>query len=541
MTDTGPVGGNPLDQALLRAAADVPGSAPEEGGPAAYRRLGILPFDHKRQMSSVLVARQGRPPMLITKGAPEAVFARCQVLPEGAQTTLGKLFADGDRVVAVATRDLPAGTSAITTQDERQLTLVGFLTFADRPKADAGPAVAQLSKLGVDVKIITGDNGVVAAKVCREIGIDVAGVMNGTDLVKLDDQGLAAAIPETTVFARVSPEQKSRIITVARGTGQDVAFMGDGVNDAVAIHHADVGISVDSGTDVAKDAADVVLLEKDLGVLATGVMEGRRIFGNTMKYVLMATSSNFGNMFSAAGASLFLKFLPMLPSQILLNNLLYDTGQLAIPTDNVDPETLTRPAAWDIRFVRRFMYTFGPLSSIFDFITFGVLLWLLHAGPSEFRTGWFVESIATQTLIIYVIRTRRVPFFRSRPSRPMMFVPTAAAAVGIILPFTALSHVLGFTPLPADFFLILVGLIVAYLVLVDVAKSLFYRAQRAQPAPGAQPSRHGARPVADHQRSVRRLHRRAAPFTVHTLAGPGRWLLHRDSSSGTPTRAAGRA
>jgi Mg2+-importing ATPase len=270
MTDAGPVGGNPLDQALLRAAADRPGdTAPGEGGAPAYRRLGILPFDHKRQMTSVLVAQQNRPPMLITKGAPEAVLARCPALPESAQTTLDKLFADGERVIAVATRDLP-GTSAITTQDERQLTLAGFLTFADRPKPDAGAAVAQLSRLGVDVKIITGDNGVVAAKVCREIGIEVAGVMNGTDLAQLDDKGLAVAIPETTVFARVSPDQKSRIIGVARSTGKDVAFLGDGVNDAVAIHHADVGISVDSGTDVAKDAADVVLLEKDLGVLARG-------------------------------------------------------------------------------------------------------------------------------------------------------------------------------------------------------------------------------------------------------------------------------
>ena len=524
MTDAGPVGGNPLDQALLKAAAARPPSALEQGL-AAHHRLGILPFDHKRQMCSVLVARPDRPPMLITKGAPEAVFARCSALPQGAQATLDKLFADGERVVAVATRDLPAGASAITTQDERQLTLAGFLTFADRPKADAGPAVAQLSGLGVDVKIITGDNGVVAAKVCREIGIQVAGVMNGTDLAKLDDKGLAAAIPETTVFARVSPDQKSRIIAVARSTGKDVAFMGDGVNDAVAIHHADVGISVDSGTDVAKDAADVVLLEKDLGVLATGVMEGRRIFANTMKYVLMATSSNFGNIFSAAGASLFLSFLPLLPSQILLNNLLYDTGQLAIPTDHVDPEAVARPAAWDIRFVRHFMYIFGPLSSAFDFITFWILLSLLHAGPTEFRSGWFVESIATQTLIIYVIRTRRVPFFRSRPSLPMMLVPTAAAAVGIALPFTALGHVLGFTPLPAAFFVVLVVLIVAYMALVDVAKALFYRAQDARAAvPSAQPPIPRAQPAAD-PRSLRRLHRRAAPFVVHALTGPGRWLL----------------
>ena len=296
------------------------------------------------------------------------------------------------------------------------MTLAGFLTFADRPKADAGDSIAQLQRLGVEVKIITGDNGLVAAKVCSEIGVDCAGVLSGTEVEALDDDQLEAAIPTTTVFARISPDQKSRIIKVARRTGKDVAFLGDGVNDAVALHHADVGISVDSGTDVAKDAADVVLLDKDLGVLADGVMEGRRIFANTMKYVLMATSSNFGNMFSAAGASVFLSFLPMLPSQILLNNLLYNTGQLVIPTDRVDPEALARPAAWDMKFIRGFMSVFGPVSSIFDFLTFWVMLAVLHAGHVEFRTGWFVESIATQTLVVYVIRTRRVPFFKSRPS-----------------------------------------------------------------------------------------------------------------------------
>ena len=376
---------------------------------------------------------------------------------------------------------MPAPTAAA----EHGLTLAGFLTFADRPKADAGTAIAQLGRLGVQVKIITGDNGLVAAKVCTEIGVECTGVIDGTELETLDDDQLETAIETTTVFARISPDQKSRIIKVARRTGKDVAFLGDGVNDAVALHHADVGISVNSGTDVAKDAADVVLLDKDLGVLADGVMEGRRIFANTMKYVLMATSSNFGNMFSAAGASIFLSFLPMLPSQILLNNLLYNAGQLVIPTDRVDPEALARPAAWDMKFIRNFMAVFGPVSSIFDFATFWIMLHLLHAGPTLFRTGWFVESIATQTLVIYVIRTRRIPFFKSRPSRPMLLVPTAAALAGAILPFTGLAHLLGFTPLPVKFFLLLAGLVVVYLLLVELAKTRFYRAPARpdRPAP----------------------------------------------------------
>ena len=286
------------------------------------------------------------------------------------------------------------------------------------------------------VKIITGDNGVVAAKVCRDLGLAVEQVLAGADLDRLDDDALAAAIPTTTVFARVSPDQKSRIIKVARRTGRDVAFLGDGVNDAVALHAADVGISVDSAADVAKDAADIVLLDKDLGVLADGVIEGRRIFANTLKYVLMATSSNFGNMFSAAGASLFLTFLPMLPSQILLNNLLYDVGQLAIPGDRVDPEVLARPAAWDIAFVRRFMSVFGPVSSIFDFLTFFVMLSVLHATHTEFRSGWFVESLATQTLVVFLIRTRRIPFIRSRPSPAMIILPITCAVIGAVLPFS---------------------------------------------------------------------------------------------------------
>jgi P-type Mg2+ transporter len=404
--------------------------------------------------------------------------------------------------VAIAQRSAP-GLSDVKPADERDLQLAGFLTFVDRPKADAGASIARLHGLGIAVKVITGDNGVVAAKVCNDIGLLAGAVLTGAELEQLDDDALAGAIPGTTVFARVSPDDKARIIRVARRSGADVAFLGDGVNDAVALHAADVGISVDSATDVAKDAADIVLLDKDLGVLADGVVEGRRIFANTLKYVLMATSSNFGNMFSAAGASLFLSFLPMLPSQILLNNLLYDAGQMAIPTDRVDPETVARPSAWDITFVRRFMMVFGPISSIFDFATFYVMLEILGAGHSEFRTGWFVESLATQTLVIFVIRTRRIPFVRSRPSRGMLVLPLTCAALGAILPYTPLAHVLGFSPLPLRFFLILVGMIVAYLVLVELVKIPFYRWQgRPQPAPRTREERHA--------RFVRRRARRFA-------------------------------
>ncbi len=337
--------------------------------------------------------------------------------------------------------------------------------FLDPPKQDAADSLRRLASLGIAVKIVTGDNPAVAVKVCRDLGLGDGGALTGAELDALDDAQLAAAIPATTVFARVSPEHKARIVRIQRRSGGGVAFLGDGVNDALALHAADVGISVDSATDVAKDAADVILLKKDLDVLADGVAEGRRIFANTIKYVLMGTSSNFGNMFSAAGASLFLKFLPMLPSQILLNNLLYDTSQLAIPTDNVDEEQLRRPSHWDIGFIRRFMIFFGPLSSVFDFITFGVMLWVFHSGPAQFRSGWFVESLATQTLVIFAIRTRRIPFFRSHPSLPLTLAALGVVAVGALLPATPLAHTLGFRPLPGAFFAALAGMVIAYLAL----------------------------------------------------------------------------
>lgn len=495
----GPVGGNALDRALWAATGAAPAAA------ASYERLGILPFDHERQLVSVLARDPGGAPVVVTKGAPEVVLARCATVPADARSTLEGLFASGARVLAVATRSA-AEAEALDLGSEQGLELAGFLSFADRPKADAGSSIARLEELGVEVKVITGDNGLVAAKVCADIGLACTGVLSGAEVAALDDTTLAVMIRTTTVFARVGPDEKARIIKVARRSGRDVGFLGDGVNDAVALHHADVGISVDSATDVAKEAADVILLDKDLGVLAEGVIEGRRIFANTMKYVLMATSSNFGNMFSAAGASVFLSFLPMLPTQILLNNLLYNAGQLVIPTDRVDPEALARPAAWDMGFIRRFMGVFGPISSIFDFLTFWVLLGVLHASHVEFRTGWFVESIATQTLVVYLIRTRRVPFVTSRPSLPMLVVPTGAALLGAVLPFTGLAHLLGFTPLPARFFLMLAGMVLVYLVLVEAAKTRFYR------APAVRTPR---RPSTHAERLERRVRRRASRFVHH--------------------------
>ncbi|MDT4911108.1 MAG: P-type Mg2+ transporter [Pseudonocardiales bacterium] len=482
--DGAAVGGNPLDRALSSA----PAAAAQQPTLAGFTRLGLVPFDHERSLVSVVVRDTSGRCTLVTKGAPEAVLSRCVHTPERARIALAAEFAAGNRVIAVATR--PAENRAPTAADEHDLDLCGFLVFLDPPKGDAAAALERLAGLGIAVKVITGDNAVVAQKVCADLGLASAKELTGADLAGLDDAALAALIPLTTVFARVSPEDKARIVHIQRRSGGAVAFLGDGVNDALALHAADVGISVDSATDVAKDAADVILLEKDLDVLADGVAEGRRIFANTIKYVLMGTSSNFGNMFSAAGASLFLSFLPMLPSQILLNNLLYDSSQLAIPTDDVDEEQLRRPAHWDIAFIRRFMFFFGPLSSLFDFILFGVMLWVFHAGAGEFRTGWFVESLATQTLVIFAIRTRRVPFFRSRPSWPLTLAALSVVAVGAVLPATPLAHALGFTPLPLTFFAALIGMVAGYLVLIECGKRIFYRTAREPVAPPVRDNRH---------------------------------------------------
>jgi Mg2+-importing ATPase len=430
------------------------------------------------------------------------VLARCGGVTDTAQRVLADAFSAGQRVVAVATRTLP-GRDTVDASDETELTLAGFLLFVDPAKTSARAALARLETLGISVKVATGDNAVVAERLCRTLGLPVEMTLTGEQIDALDDDALPAAVAATTVFGRVTPEQKARVVRALRGHGRAVGFLGDGVNDALALHAADVGVSVDSATDVAKDAADVVLLEKSLDVLADGVTEGRRIFANTIKYVLMGTSSNFGNMVSAAAASAVLKFLPMLPSQILLNNLLYDTGQLTIPTDRVDAEQLTRPSHWDIGSIRRFMLFFGPLSSVFDLLTFAVLLGPLDAGTREFRSGWFVESLATQSLVIFAIRTRRVPFVRSRPSRPLALAAVLTVGVGVALPFSPLADRLGFTGLSGPFLLTVVAMVALYLALIEVGKRRFYAV--VSPGPTAPPLRRLA---------GRRLHRRSARFSV---------------------------
>jgi Mg2+-importing ATPase len=475
------VAGNPLDLALWAAS--------EGASASGWTRVGGRPFDYERRYASAeAVASDGRRSTIL-KGAPEVVLPLCRDVPATAQVVLNAQFEAGSRVIAVAV-------------DDR---LAGFLSFVDPPKSDAAAALRRLSELDIEVKLITGDNDRVAAKVCADLGLPVRGVLLGSQLETLDDERLAAALPSTTIFARVTPEQKSRVINAQRMLGTTVGFLGDGVNDAVALHDADVGISVETATDVARDAADIVLLANDLAILARGVVEGRRIFANTIKYVLMGTSSNFGNMFSAGGASLFLGFLPMLPTQILLNNLLYDVSEMTIPTDRVDEEQLRRPSHWDTRLIRRFMLFFGPISSLFDFATFGIMLWAFHAHAALFRSGWFVESLATQSLVVFAIRTRRVPFLRSRPSPPLVASTLLAVGAGLALPFSPLSHELGFEALPGTFVGAVAAMIVVYLVLIELGKRWFYRLVPAGPSVSrAIPSRQ------------RRIHHRAGRWSIPT-------------------------
>ncbi len=451
---------SPLDRALL----DGGGPLPE------WRKTDEIPFDFERRRVSVVLAHDGRFE-LITKGAPESVLAACAFDGQDrarCQALFEALSAEGLRVLAVARRTVEVA-EGLGREDERDLRFVGLLAFADPPRPDAAEAIAALRRDGVVVKILTGDNERVARHVCAEVGLDVARVLTGDELDRVSDAALGPLAEETTVFARLTPAQKNRVLAALRARRHVVGFLGDGINDAPSLRAADVGISVASAVDVAKEAAEVVLLEPGLGVLHAGILEGRRAFGNVLKYLLMGTSSNFGNMFSMAGASLLLPFLPMLPTQILLNNFLYDAAQVTIPTDRVDATLTQKPRRWDIDGVRRFMLWIGPLSSIYDFLTFWVLLRGFHASEPLFHTGWFVESLATQMLVLFVIRTTGRPW-KEPPSAPLVVTALMVVALGVALPFTPLAPLLGMVPLPPVFLAFLVAATATYLVLVEAAK-----------------------------------------------------------------------
>jgi Mg2+-importing ATPase len=462
---------SPLDQALLQY-----GKVDSSG----YSKVGEIPFDFERRRLSVIV-QHGDELLLITKGAPESILPFCSTyeingerkpLDDAARATFAKMYQDlnmqGYRVLAVAYRSVQQEAHYGVT-DEQSMVLLGFLTFADPPKPDAPQVLQALKNDGVQVKILTGDNELVTRHVCKQVGLDSSRIVLGSELDQMPDEALAKIVEQVTVFARVSPRQKNRIILALKSRKHVVGYMGDGINDAPSLHTADVGISVSTGVDVAKDAASIILLEKSLQVLHNGILEGRKAFGNVMKYLLMGTSSNFGNMFSMAGAYVFLPFLPMLPSQILLNNLLYDTSQIAIPTDHVDPSFMKKPQRWDISLISKFMIVIGPISSIFDFLTFFILLHVFHAGPVLFHTGWFVESLSTQTLVLFIIRTAGNPL-RSLPSLLLTITVLLVVATGLLLPYTPLASPLGFTPLPGLYFLFLIAMTVTYLLLVELVK-----------------------------------------------------------------------
>jgi P-type Mg2+ transporter len=455
---------------------------------SAYRKVDEVPFDFERRRLSVVAETKGEI-LLITKGAPESVLTCCSQFEVNGQThpldsdTRAKcqaiydgLSSTGYRVLAVASRPVPQ-QEAYRVADEKDLALAGFLAFSDPPLVDAAESIKALRRDGVRVKILTGDSELVAQHICSQVGLDAKHIVLGEELDRISDIALAAVAEKTIVFARVSPAQKHRIILALKGRGHVVGYLGDGINDAPSLHAADVGISVATAVDVAKEAADIILLERSLRVLHQGIIEGRKAFGNVMKYLLMGTSSNFGNMFSMAAAAAFLPFLPMLPTQILLNNFLYDLAQITIPTDNVDASYIDKPRRWDIKMIRNFMIYIGPISSIYDFLTFYALLKIFHASEALFHTGWFVESLATQTLVLFVIRTAGNPF-RSRPSLPLAITTVLIVLLGLLLPVSPLARVFGFTPLPAMFFLFLSGMVITYLFLVEIVKRRLMRRRR---------------------------------------------------------------
>jgi Mg2+-importing ATPase len=457
---------NPLDDAvLLFKQPDITG----------YEKTAEVPFDFFRKRMSVVVKKENTQ-LLICKGALEEILKACisdAALIQEANVLYEALSNDGFRVLAIATKDVVAKPK-FTKEDESELQFRGFVAFLDPPKHDADETIAELAKIGVEVKIITGDNHLVTQKICKEIGLSVKGIMQGFEMEHLTDDALQKRAVNTTIFSRFSPDQKNRVITALKKFHHAVRYMGDGINDAPSLKNADVGISVSSGTDVAKDAADIILTEKDLLVLKEGILEGRKTFGNTMKYILMGLSSNFGNMFSVAAATLFLPFLPMLPAQILINNFLYDTSQVTIPTDNVDDSYTLKPQRWSLKMIYHYMLIFGLTSSLFDFATFYLLYKYFHLTEAQFRTGWFMESLATQILVVFIIRTNHIPFLQSKPGKYLVASVLICLAIGWILPYTGFASHIGFQPLPANALAGIIILVFIYLITAELVKRFIY-------------------------------------------------------------------
>lgn len=472
---------SPLDEAILKhETLDVSG----------WRKIYEVPFDFERRRVSVLLENE-QLHYLIVKGAPEDVLSLCKDYEQGpgeikSLTSIklkelnelsSTLAQQGFRTLGIAWRRVATEQQDAIISDESSLVFTGFAAFLDPPKMGTGAALKSLNDSGVDIKIVTGDNELVTQHVCEQIGLPIKGILTGKQVAAMDDHALQVQVSRVNLFCRVTPAMKTRVLLALKQRGHTVGFLGDGINDAPALHVADVSISVDNAVDVAKEAAGLILLDQDLNVLHQGVIEGRHTFGNIMKYVMMGTSSNFGNMFSMAGASLFLPFLPMLPTQILLNNLLYDLSEIPIPLDNVDKEYLKQPRQWDMRFIRNFMFAIGSISSIFDFLTFYVLLKILNAEEGLFRTGWFIESIATQVLVIFIIRTRLNPL-KSRPNLWLLNTSLLVVLAAAILPYTKLGSYFGFVPPPAVFFIILFTMVVCYLIMVEFVKYWFYKKYR---------------------------------------------------------------
>ncbi|HLP15263.1 MAG TPA: magnesium-translocating P-type ATPase [Bacteroidota bacterium] len=465
------------------------------------RLVDELPFDFQRRRMSVVVDYEGDY-VLICKGAVEEIYSLCNryqvddevyplidMMQYDMFEEVNKLNNDGYRVLGIAYREFPPEREDFKTEDEKDLILLGYIAFFDPPKESTADAIAALKNVGVRVKILTGDNSLVTRKVCRDVGIDVGHILTGQDLTAMSPEAFEKAVQEVDIFTKLSPTQKEGVITALRKAGHVVGYMGDGINDSPSLRAADVGISVDSAVDVAKEAADIVLLEKSLTVLEEGIIEGRRVFANILKYIRMGASSNFGNMFSVVGASYLFPFLPMLPVQILTNNLLYDFSQTGIPSDQVDPELTESPLKWNIENIKRFMIWIGPISSIFDYATFG-LMWFVfgcrgYLDPTLdsvsksslehlFQTGWFVESLLTQTLIVHIIRTRRIPFIQSRASLAMTLTTVSIMAIGAWLPYSPFAQSFGFVPLPASYWIWIVLFLTSYSVLTHIVKTWFH-------------------------------------------------------------------